>query len=135
MLLGNGLALLSSSLLRAWRELHPSLADESQLVAALASEIQRQISAPAPVTIGAHDISTFVARLNAFHYSARWEAGAVGPRLLLGQCPYAAIIKDHPVLCRMDAEAIGRSLNMEARQSAKIDPDAQSPTTCIFDLR
>ncbi len=67
-----------------------------------------------------------VEKLSALHYEAGWEAGAEGPRILLGHCPYAGIIAWHPELCRMDAEAV---------QISKIDPAATGATHCVFALR
>ena len=43
-----------------------------------------------------------VEKLNEMHYQARWEAGAEGPRVIFGRCPYAKVIEDHPELCKMD---------------------------------
>ena len=48
-------------------------------------------------------LASTVERLNAMHYQARWEAGAEGPRVILGHCPYAKLIENHPLLCQMDS--------------------------------
>ena len=47
-------------------------------------------------------LASAVERLNQLHYQARWEAGAEGPRILLGPCPYAKVMAAHPELCTMD---------------------------------
>ena len=39
-------------------------------------------------------LASTIDRLNTMHYQARWEAGPEGPRIILGRCPYAAIIHD-----------------------------------------
>ena len=44
-----------------------------------------------------------VEKLDEMHYQARWEAGAEGPRVIFGRCPYAKVIDGHPELCKMDA--------------------------------
>ncbi|GAB4421582.1 MAG: transcriptional regulator [Anaerolineales bacterium] len=77
-------------------------------------------------------LQSAVERLNEKHYQARWEAGAEGPRVLLGQCPYAAVIKKHPLLCRVDAALLGKLLGKRVQQTAKIDPDAEGLSSCIF---
>jgi predicted ArsR family transcriptional regulator len=60
-----------------------------------------------------------VERLNRMHYHAHWEAGAEGPRVLFGHCPYAAVVEEHPELCEMDTSLVSllvsRSVLREAR--------------------
>ena len=75
-----------------------------------------------------------VQRLNELHYQARWEAHAESPRLILGHCPYAAIIADHPELCRMDARLLEIMLARKAAQVARLVPDLQGGTFCLFVL-
>ena len=48
-------------------------------------------------------LNLVVEKLNQMNYHARWEAGAEGPRVHFGHCPYAAIIAKHPELCTMDS--------------------------------
>jgi len=64
-------------------------------------------------------LSLVIERLNQMNYHAKWEAGAVGPRIIFGHCPYAAIVKNHPELCQMDAKLLsnllGRVVDSEAR--------------------
>lgn len=71
-----------------------------------------------------------VERLNAMHYQAHWEAGAVGPRMMLGHCPYAAILAKHPELCRMDEALLGRMLEGETVRAVRVE-SANAPP-CIF---
>jgi hypothetical protein len=63
------------------------------------------------------------------NYQARWEAGAEGPRIIFGLCPYAAIIEKHPELCRMDTALLGKMLGREAEQRLKLAP------VCMFMLK
>lgn len=60
-----------------------------------------------------------VEKLNRMHYHAHWEAGAEGPRVLFGHCPYAAVVGGHPELCEMDASLLsllaGRPVVRETR--------------------
>jgi predicted ArsR family transcriptional regulator len=73
-----------------------------------------------------------VHRLNELHYQARWEAWRGAPRLILGHCPYAAIIQQHPELCRLDAYLLGGLAGAQVEQTAKLAPDMQGALHCIF---
>lgn len=77
-------------------------------------------------------LASAVERLNAMHYQSRWEAGAEGPRIVLGHCPYAAIIERHPELCQMDAEVLANQLDGEVRQTAKLESGAGGLSYCVF---
>jgi predicted ArsR family transcriptional regulator len=60
----------------------------------------------------ARRLNLVVEKLNQMNYHARWEAGAQGPRIMFGHCPYGAIVSQNPKLCEMDvsllAELSGR---------------------------
>jgi predicted ArsR family transcriptional regulator len=73
-----------------------------------------------------------VSRLDELNYHARWEAGAAGPRIILGNCPYAAIIADHPELCRMDAYLLEEMLEKSFTQTEKLRPSVRSLPFCAF---
>lgn len=64
----------------------------------------------AMVTPVAKRLTLLVGKLNETHYQARWEAGAEGPRLAFGRCPYAKVIEAHPEICRMDAAMLEAAL-------------------------
>jgi predicted ArsR family transcriptional regulator len=70
--------------------------------------------------------------LNSQHYHSRWEAHIEAPRLILGHCPYEAIIKEHPELCQMDAGIIQQMLGVSIEQTAKMSKDASGLTQCVF---
>ena len=71
-------------------------------------------------------LAATVEALNPLHYQARWEAGAEGPRVILGQCPYAAVIGKHPELCLMDASLLEGALGARVDQRVKLGP------ACVF---
>jgi predicted ArsR family transcriptional regulator len=77
-------------------------------------------------------LALLVEKLNAMHYQSRWEAGAEGPRVIFGRCPYAAVIEGHPELCQMDAQVLVRALNGNVRQIEKIE---KGRGVCIFSIR
>jgi predicted ArsR family transcriptional regulator len=74
-------------------------------------------------------LALLVEKLNAMHYQSRWEAGAEGPRVLFGRCPYAAVIEKHPELCQMDVSLLGNALGREVRQVGKIE---KGMGVCVF---
>jgi predicted ArsR family transcriptional regulator len=77
-------------------------------------------------------LASTVDRLNAMHYQSRWEAGAEGPRIVLGHCPYAAVIANHPELCQMDSSLLARLLGGGVRQTAKLEKGAGGLPYCAF---
>lgn len=87
---------------------------------------------PSPAAPLARRLAAAVAGLNQMHYEARWEAGSEGPRILLANCPYAAIIEEHPELCRMDAGLISAQMGLPAWQTAKMERGG--PFVCVFVL-
>jgi predicted ArsR family transcriptional regulator len=70
-----------------------------------------------------------VEKLNQMNYHARWEAGAGGPRIILGHCPYVAILAKRPELCKMDAALLKELFGDEFEQIVKIENYQGS---CVF---
>jgi len=75
---------------------------------------------------------TAVRQLNEFNYQARWEAHAVAPRLIFGHCPYAAILPQHPEMCRFDGVLLEEMLGDAVTQTAKLEPDLRGAVHCVF---
>lgn len=80
-------------------------------------------------------LAVTVELLNQLRYQAHWEAHAGGPRLILGQCPYAAIIASHPVLCLMDKFLLEEHLSQTVQQLAKLERNERGLPICMFALR
>jgi predicted ArsR family transcriptional regulator len=80
-------------------------------------------------------LASVVERLNTMRYQARWEAGAAGPRIILGHCPYSVIIKDHPELCQMDLALLSELLGGKLSQTAKLESGAGGLPFCAFILK
>ena len=74
-------------------------------------------------------LNLLVEKLNQMNYHARWEAGAGGPRIIFGHCPYAGILQKRPELCKMDAALLKELFGDEFEQISKIE-GAQG--LCIF---
>lgn len=77
-------------------------------------------------------LASTIKRLNEMHYQSRWEAGAEGPRVVLGHCPYGGVIEKHPELCQMDAALLTRLLGGHVSQTAKLETGAGGLPYCVF---
>lgn len=66
-------------------------------------------------------LTLIVEKLNQMNYHARWEAGAEGPRILFGHCPYAAIVAKHPELCEMDASLVSKLASRPVKRESKAE--------------
>ncbi|MCA2001582.1 MAG: helix-turn-helix domain-containing protein [Chloroflexi bacterium] len=73
-----------------------------------------------------------VDKLNEMHYQARWEAGAEGPRVILGRCPYAKLVEAHPELCRMEVFLLEKAIARPVLQSAKSETPGRGLCPFIF---
>jgi predicted ArsR family transcriptional regulator len=87
---------------------------------------------PGPDTSLLLRLTQVVDRLNELHYQARWEAGIDGAHIILGYCPYAAIIATHPELCRMDAYLLEQRSGSPVEQTAKYQPSTKGYPFCVF---
>ncbi len=83
----------------------------------------------------AQRLSELVLALNRMHYQAHWEAHAASPRMLFNHCPYAALLADHPELCRLDAYFLEAASGFSARQIARLEPTSLGGKQCIFAMR
>ncbi len=126
---GDNLTLLSDQVLSQWlNKLSESKREDA--LRALAKGLGEQFERVDPKVPVAKRLAFVVDQLNRFHYQARWEAGAEGPRILLGNCPYAAIIEKHPELCRMD-NAMLRDLVGVDEERSKLIPGGREGI-CYF---
>ena len=126
--LGDGLDKLAGTLFDVWLD---GVADERREkdLRSLAERLAGGAESKAPVM---KRLVRAVERLNELHYQARWEASAAGPRLILGHCPYAAIVADHPELCRMDAFLLETRLGASVEQTAKLQLSDKGLPFCAF---
>jgi DeoR family transcriptional regulator, suf operon transcriptional repressor len=130
-LLGDNLSLLSSALLKSRLKKIPS-SKQRPILNSVAVELADQIGRTNLNDPIARRLTNLLEKLNEMHYQSRWEAGAEGPRMLFGHCPYAAIIDKHPELCQMDRYLLGEEIGTDARQLAKIEQKPGGITHCIF---
>ncbi len=130
--LGNGLDELAKSLLTLWSR----NATESELEAHLRS-VAAQLGGDNPPgrdIFPTQRLSRLVDRLNEMHYQARWEAGVRGPNIILGYCPYAAIIANHPELCRVDAYLLEQWTGSAVEQTGRLQTGAKGFPICAFQV-
>ena len=64
-------------------------------------------------------LNLVVEKLNQMNYHARWEAGAEGPRVHFGHCPYATIVGKHPELCEMDVNLVSQLISRPVLRESK----------------
>jgi predicted ArsR family transcriptional regulator len=76
-----------------------------------------------------------IEKLNEMNYQARWEAGAAGPLLIFGQCPYARVIAGHPELCKMDVAMLEAALERAVVRSSKNDVRSRASCPFLFEVR
>lgn len=77
-------------------------------------------------------LALVVEYLCELNYQARWEAHAAGAHIILGQCPYRAIIEKHPELCQMDTLLLEELLGVSVYQAAKLEPSVKGLPFCMF---
>lgn len=130
---GNNLAGLADAALSGLLRASPRRLD--LVIRGLANTLIAQVGPLELGGSGARRLASLVDKLNSLNYEASWEAGAAGPRVLFGHCPYAAIIARHPELCQVDASMLGAELGVIATQTAKIDPSLGGQAHCIFVLK
>lgn len=80
-------------------------------------------------------ISAMTKQLTEMNYQARWEASSEGPKVILGHCPYAAILEENPELCQMDRVLISERLGLPVEQTAKLERGPQGTPHCVFAVR
>ncbi len=128
--LGDSLDELASALLGEWLGRLP----EEEREAGLRSLAGRLASGSEGTWDGTlvRRLAETVRFLNAHHYQARWEAGAAGARVILGHCPFLAIVDKHPELCQMDAFLLERCLGQRVVQRSKLERQASGILQCVF---
>lgn len=91
-------------------------------------------TSPVPERLITRRLNQTVDRLNELHYQSRWEAGVDGPHVILGHCPYSAIIADYPELCLMDAFLLEQRAGSPVEQIARLQPSAKGYPFCTFKI-
>lgn len=79
-------------------------------------------------------LALLIEKLNEMHYQAKWEAGAGGPRVLFGRCPYARVIDGHPEICTMDAALLKIALARDVSRMKKTESPTKGMCPFIFQI-
>ncbi len=77
-------------------------------------------------------LATSINQLGVMNYQARWEAHIDAPRIIITYCPYAALLPDHPEICRIDEIVVGDLVGQSTRQIAMIGKNETGDKQCIF---
>jgi predicted ArsR family transcriptional regulator len=75
-----------------------------------------------------------VEKLDEMHYQARWEAGAEGPRVIFGRCPYAKVIDGHPEMCKIDLALLEMTLGRPVIQLQKNEAGTRGLCPFLFQV-
>ncbi len=131
-ILGDGLADLNEAILDVWLKNVSETALENDLRSVALKLGGKNLSGNVnTLTIR---LTGMTDRLNELHYQARWEAGVTGPTIILGYCPYAAIIRSNPELCRMDEFFLEQWVGSPVEQTAKLLKGAKGYPFCAFQV-
>jgi len=128
---GDNLDRLAGAILTEWLGGQESGDHRSESLKAIASRLAG-MQAEDEVPSLLRRLAEMVEHLNLLHYQSRWEATASGPRLILGHCPYAAIVAEHPELCIMDRYLLTAGLGSSVEQTVKLQSNAKGLLYCEF---
>lgn len=131
-LLGDNLDSLVNALLGEWLTDLPAKKQEERLRSLAKKMAQRNPPSTTQNITLTRRLAQTVDRLKTMDYQARWEAGALGPRVILGYCPYARIVGGHPEICKLDAFMLEEMLGFSIRQSAKLQGSDKGLPFCEF---
>jgi predicted ArsR family transcriptional regulator len=126
----DNLANMAGALLRLYLDHSP---DQEMDLAKLIALAQAILPPKAPISSSTSRLNLQVKELTARGYQARWEAHAGGPEIIFRNCPYAALIADHPELCQMDTLLLKNNLGITARQISKIKLPSTAACRFIID--
>ena len=70
--------------------------------------------------------------LNRMNYQAHWEAHGEHPRIMLGHCPYSALMHQHPEICQMDEFLLEAFLDTPVEQIEKLTGTSKGLAQCVF---
>lgn len=80
-------------------------------------------------------LNLIIKKLNQMNYHSHWEAGAEGPRILFGHCPYAAIIAKHSELCKMDEALVATLTGKGVERESKSETQRSGICPYVFLMR
>lgn len=138
---GQNFEILASALLQAIQDRRED-PDQCPSLAAISAAMSNRIGEPEIQ----HDnlgksLSTKTARLNGtikalnhHHYQSHWEARSGNPQILLGNCPYLPLVKDHPELCALDTQILENLLQTQVKMIQRMSFDSTGIQLCRFEI-
>jgi predicted ArsR family transcriptional regulator len=120
---------LASTLFSELLDLEHHSMDENTLLLNLA---KRMVSHPFPPNNKTQALRSTIQILNNHNYQVSWEARPSGPRIIFKNCPYAAIIEDHPQLCILDTLILNNMLESRVTMLSNIVYTDKISASCIF---
>ena len=72
--------------------------------------------------------------LRNLNYDSSWEARARSPHVILGHCPFAEVVDQHPEMCMFDAYLLQILLGKPVQQIEKLTISSLGIPQCIFSL-
>jgi predicted ArsR family transcriptional regulator len=103
----------------------------------LLKEIARQMVAKYLLESGnpTRRLYSSIRTLNRMNYQARWEAHEEHPRIMLGHCPYGALVDHYPEICQMDRFILEALLDTPVEQIEKLIGTSKGLSQCVFFMR
>jgi predicted ArsR family transcriptional regulator len=128
--LGDGQGELAGAILNVWLKNAPEAVFNARLRSVAILLVGDNL--PGHEVLLTQRLNSLVDRLNTLHYQARWEAGVNGPNVILGYCPYAAIIAAHPELCLMDEFLLAQWTGFPIEPTAILQTGIKGYPACTF---
>jgi DeoR family suf operon transcriptional repressor len=104
--------------------------DLSQLLKSIAGQIV--VRFPPDINNPTRRLYSSIRALNRMNYQAHWEAHGEHPRIMLGHCPYSALVEQHPEICQMDRFVLEALLDTAVEQIEKLTNTTKGLTQCVF---
>ena len=73
--------------------------------------------------------------LNEHNFRARWEASALGPKMVFEHCPYRVVQEQFPKICQLGVSLISQLTGFDPQSIHFQQITAPGTTQCIFELR
>jgi predicted ArsR family transcriptional regulator len=123
---------LSSDLLSVLMESAQDPEERSRIISQIARKRANSLTTSGKA---AQRLNQVIDYLNRHAYRARWEARRAGPEIRFGNCPFALIVPEHPVLCEVDSQMIALLLDAQITALKYYQPDSGIPVNCVFALK
>lgn len=73
--------------------------------------------------------------LNEHNYRARWEASAIGPKMIFEHCPYRVVQEQFPEICQLGVALISKLTGFDPQFINFQRLESPGTTQCLFELR